>query len=259
LKQKKRLLIQLLVHTFKVRTLMYSVWVDITALQLSALLFSMSHFGPIIGLWCQLLASKTDMIKPWHCLLNRRKNKQECSQTERSLEIHRWIWPFHRFQDASLPASKDGSSFGSGSCSSHTHINTLPCWLWCESCMEGAECCLLNKSGWMHGWTGARRGELGRRVAPSLLYLFSTHTLPIQDICDANSAQESELCLLGSSLCVGVCGCMLSRYLFLSFLLISFSLFQLEKKKKKKSYPGITWITLRHVRLKKAKVRDVHL
>lgn len=35
------------------------------------------------------------------------------------------------------------------------------------------------------------------------LFILYAYT-PIQDICDANSAQESELCLLGSSLCVWV-------------------------------------------------------
>lgn len=48
------------------------------------------------------------------------------------------------------------------------------------------------------------------------LFILHAHT-PIQDICNANSAQESELCLLGSLLCVYVCesvgGCTLSRYL----------------------------------------------
>lgn len=54
-----------------------------------------------------------------------------------------------------------------------THIHTHPHWLWCGFWRGGAEFCLLNRvDGWV---TGEMNGE--QKVAPSLLYLFSMHTL----------------------------------------------------------------------------------
>lgn len=69
---------------------------------------------------------------------------------------------------------------------------------WMEACMRG----------WMTG--GMNREESGTLAGLFILYAYT----PNQDICDANSAQESQLCLLGSSLCVGVSGCILRRYLY---------------------------------------------
>lgn len=77
-------------------------------------------------------------------------------------------------------------------------------WLWFGSWMEGAECFLLNSSGWVHGWMdGWMTGGMNRGKKWTLAGLFILYTYtPIQDICDANSTKESQLYLLGSSLCV---------------------------------------------------------
>lgn len=84
----------------------------------------------------------------------------------------------------------------------HTHTHAHTHWLWCGFWRGGAEFCLLNRGGWM----GDRRNEWGAKSSTlTALFILHAHT-PIQDICDANSAQESKLCLLGSSLCVCVGG-----------------------------------------------------
>lgn len=116
------------------------------------------------------------------------------------------------FQDAFPPASKDRSSFGSvsgglwfsgrtGETNTHTHTPSLA---GVDVGWKNSEFCLLNRGGCMHGWMGDRRNEWGAKSS-TLTGLFILHAYtPIQDICDANSAQESKLCLLGSSLCVCV-------------------------------------------------------
>lgn len=105
--------------------------------------------------------------------------------------------------------------------------------------VEGAEFCLLNRGGCMHGWMGDRRNEWGAKSS-TLTGLFILHAYtPIRDICDANSAQESKLCLLGSSLYV--CGCKWVRRYLCAIYLIYLSLFRLLSLSllsfKKNSYP----------------------
>lgn len=63
----------------------------------------------------------------------------------------------------SFPASKDRSSSGSISAGlwgsrRNKHTPTPPLAVVWLLDGKGAECCLLNRSGWMHGWMGDRRG-----------------------------------------------------------------------------------------------------
>lgn len=68
----------------------------------------------------------------------------------------------------SFPASKDRSSSGSISAGlwgsrRNKHTPTPPLAVVWLLDGKGAECCLLNRSGWMHGWMGDRRGWMGRK------------------------------------------------------------------------------------------------
>lgn len=136
-----------------------------------------------------------------------------------------------------LPSSKDRLSFGATSRGlvleqSCRNTNTLLLAEWAVAFgRQALNAAFLNRSGWMHGCIGVKRDEWRRKSGTlSGLFILRAYT-PIQDICDANSAQESQQCLLGSSLCVcvwvcvGVCGCTLKRYLSVHYsALISSSL-----------------------------------
>lgn len=104
----------------------------------------------------------------------------------------------------------------------HTHPHTpslAVVWI-----LEGRCWILPIKQG---GWMGDRRNEWGAKSSTlTALFILHAHT-PIQDICDANSAQESKLCLLGSSLCVCVCGCKWVRRYLCAIYPLSLSLFRL--------------------------------
>lgn len=139
------------------------------------------------------------------------------------------------FQDSFLPASEDRSSFGStsgglwfsGRADTHNrHTHSLSCCLvvWV---LDGRRWMLPIKQEWMdarmHGWQAGWMGKKsGTLTGLFILYAYT----PIQNICDANSAQESELCLLGSALSlwllVGVLWvdmCVLSGHSFISLAL----------------------------------------
>lgn len=78
------------------------------------------------------------------------------------------------------------------------------------------------KLEWMDAWMDGRQsGWIGKKSGTLTgLFILYAYT-PIQDICNANSTQESQLCLLGSLLCVGVSGCTRRRYLYAVHSLVS--------------------------------------